>query len=117
MWVGIVPCRVPQRILSSVWQVGLALVPMGSCVVPLKFVDGCWLWCCLVDAALGFPWCVVGWPRKSGRIVGTPLSLVPPCCCPHNALFDRLLDQALFGGGGGGAPGRGIGVAIDTGTS
>ena len=93
MWVGIVLCRVPQRILTSVWQAGLVLVPLGSCVVPLDFVDGCWLWCCPVGAALGFLWCVVGWPRKNGRIAGTPLGFVPLvaarrmrcsiCCLPR----------------------------------
>ena len=77
MWVGIVPCCVPQRILSSVWRVGLALVPMESCVVPLSFVNGCLLWRCLFVVVLGCPRCVVGWPKRIGRIAGTLLGHVP----------------------------------------
>ena len=38
----------------------------------------------------------------SGDAVGS----CAPCCYPEDALFDLLLDQALFGGGGGGAPNR-----------
>ena len=49
----------------------------------------------------------------SGDAVGS----CAPCCYPEDALFDPLLDQALFGGGGGGAPGRGIGAPIETGSS
>ena len=51
--------------------------------------------------------------EDSGDAVGSCAS----CCCPGDVLFVQLLDQALIGGGGGGAPGRGIGAAIETGSS
>ena len=48
---------------------------------------------------------------------GDAVGFCAPCCWSGGVLFVRLLDRALFGGGGGGAPGRGIGAAIETGSS
>ena len=71
--------------------------PVGCCALLSKVC--CWL------------------AEKEWEDSGDAIGSCAPCCCPEDVLFVRLLDQALFGGGGGGAPGRGIGAAIETGSS
>ena len=78
--------------------------------ISVFFLLSCW--CC---AWLSMVCCGLAeeeW-EESGDAVGSCV----PCCCPGDVWFDLLLVQALFGGGGGGAPGRSIGVAIETGSS
>ena len=58
-------------------------------------------WCC---AWLSMVCC--GLAEEEWEDSGDAVGSCAPCCCSEDALFDRLLDQALFGGGGGGAPGR-----------
>ena len=68
-------------------------------------------WCC---AWLSMVCC--GLAEEEWEDSGDAVGSCAPCFCPEDELFDRVLDQALFGGGGGGAPGRGLGASIETGS-
>ena len=70
------------------------------------------VWCC---AWLSMECC--GLAEEDWEDSGDAVGSCAPCVCPEDEPLDRVLDQALLGGGGGSAPGRGIGASIETGSS
>ena len=80
-----------------------SVIPGRMCDVALP------VWCCS-----WLPMECCGLAKDVWEDSGDAVGSCAPCVCPKNVLLDRALDQALRGGGGGGAPGRGIGVSIET---
>ena len=76
------------------------MCPVGLAYGQVDFVGDCCPCCGLFGAALGCPRSVVGWPRKNGRIAGTPLGpvllvAVQGGCCLFGCLARRYSAVAV----------------------